>query len=143
MIIMGFFNFGNDDKKEEAKVVNIPQASVQPESPYTSNGLVLKDVPVEKEIITSYEARNQEAKGYRMGQIAELFGANDLDYILRAYAPDTIDIIDHLLSNQGRNKARMEKQQKSLDRLEEQVKEIHEMLSLLVKEKGLSNNITR
>lgn len=67
MIIMGFFNFGNDDKKEEAKVVNMPQASVQPESPYTSNGLVLKDVPVEKEIITSYEARNQEAKGYRMG----------------------------------------------------------------------------
>ncbi len=140
---MGFFNFGNDDKKEEAKVVNMPQTSAQQESPYTSNGLCLKKVPVEKSVMSPGESYSSNLCGARSNAIGRLFTTNDLDYILRAYAPDTIDIIDHLLSNQGRNKARMEKQQKSLDRLEEQVKEIHEMLSLLVKEKELSNNITR
>lgn len=143
---MGFFNFGNNDK-EKPKLVYLPEekkmAYVQQESPYTENGLVLKRVPVEKGVMPPSLRDDPDSRGFRSNKIGGLFGTTDLDYILRAYAPDTIDTIDHLLSNQGRNKARMEKQQKSLDRLEEQVKEIHEMLSLLVKEKGLSNNITK
>jgi hypothetical protein len=143
---MGFFNFGNNDK-EKPKLVYLPEekkmAYVQQENPYTENGLVLKRVPVEKGIMKPGERDNSDLSGLRSIKIGGLFGTTDLDYILRAYAPDTMELLDWVIENQGRNKSRMEKQQKSLDRLEEQVKEIHEMLSLLVKEKNLSNGISR
>jgi hypothetical protein len=139
MIIMGFFNFGNNDK-EKPKLVYLPEekkmAYVQQENPYTENGLVLKRVPVEKGIMKPGERDNSDLSGLRSIKIGGLFGTTDLDYILRAYAPDTIDTLDSVIHNQ-------KKISNDISALKKQNQELKEMLNKLLQEKGLSNNITK
>lgn len=127
---MGFFNFGNDDKKEK-KVISMPQ-----ENPYTENGLVLKRVPVEKGVMGPGERDSSDLRGLRSNRVGGLFGTTDLDYILRAYAPDTMDLLDNIISNQKRihNDIRAIKQENH---------EIKEMLGKLLQEKDLINGISR
>lgn len=143
---MGFFNFGNNDK-EKPKLVYLPEekkmAYVQQENPYTENGLVLKRVPVEKGIMKPGERDNSDLSGLRSIKVGGLFGTTDLDYILRAYAPDTIDTIDHLLSNQGNICRGLREIKQQNKELMQQNQELKEMLSKLLQEKGLSNNITK
>ncbi|MBE6096998.1 MAG: hypothetical protein E7198_04265 [Schwartzia succinivorans] len=136
---MGFFNFGNNDK-EKPKLVYLPEekkmAYVQQENPYTENGLVLKRVPVEKGIMKPGERDNSDLSGLRSIKIGGLFGTTDLDYILRAYAPDTIDTLDSVIHNQ-------KKISNDISALKKQNQELKEMLNKLLQEKGLSNNITK
>ena len=133
MIIMGFFNFGNNDK-EKPKLVYLPEekkmAYVQQESPYTENGLVLKRVPVEKGVMKPGERDNSDLSGLRSIKIGGLFGTTDLDYILRAYAPDTLDLLDHVISNQKRI-------HNDVRELKKQNQELKEMLNKLLQEKGI------
>lgn len=135
---MGFFNFGNNDK-EKPKLVYLPEekkmAYVQQENPYTENGLVLKRVPVEKGVMGPGERDSSNLSGLRSNKVGGLFGTTDLDYILRAYAPDTLDLLDHVISNQKRI-------HNDVRELKKQNQELKEMLNKLLQEKGLSNNIT-
>ena len=130
---MGFFNFGNNDK-EKPKLVYLPEekkmAYVQQESPYTENGLVLKRVPVEKGVMKPGERDNSDLSGLRSIKIGGLFGTTDLDYILRAYAPDTLDLLDHVISNQKRI-------HNDVRELKKQNQELKEMLNKLLQEKGI------
>ncbi len=101
--------FGFDESKKP------PQEEAPAPAP-APRKLLADNIPIEKGVETQSGIHNESLKAMRLGAMHRTFGTSDLDYILHAYAPDTIDtlqcVLDQANACVGQNNETHENQKK-------------------------------
>ena len=102
---MGFFNFGNNDKKEEtvntqADKPQLDQYLAPGENPFYEGNQLLRVIPMEKGVVHPDERDSSLSRSCRSNSMSRTFGTTDLDFVFRAYAPYTMAEFDAIYDRQ-------------------------------------------
>ena len=145
---MGFFNFGNDDKKDvavntSADKPQLDQYLAPGESPFYEGNRLLKIIPMEKGVVHPAERDSANMRSIRSNAISRTFGTSDVDFALRAYAPSTMNELDAIYDRQQDfydfTKKHLIEQDKQIEALNKKV----DMLLNMLNEKQQNNNFAR
>ena len=148
MIIMGFFNFGNDDKKDvavntSADKPQLDQYLAPGESPFYEGNRLLKIIPMEKGVVHPAERDSANMRSIRSNAISRTFGTSDVDFALRAYAPETMEEFDAIYDRQQNfynwTKEHLNEQDEKIEALNKKI----DMLLNMLNEKQQNNNFAR
>ena len=145
---MGFFNFGNDDKKDvavntSADKPQLDQYLAPGESPFYEGNRLLKIIPMEKGVVHPAERDSANMRSIRSNAISRTFGTSDVDFALRAYAPATMAEFDAIYHRQQNfynyTKEHLNEQDAKIEALTKKV----DLLLSLLNERQQSNSYAR